>query len=75
MARFGIEYDFVGEPNKWETIQLIEPVILDDSMTSFYFRSRIMFVVRAIILVREIWKDALRLSEKSIPDKKDSQTE
>jgi hypothetical protein len=65
MARLGIEWDFVGSPNKWDTIELIEPVILDDSLTSFYFRSRVMFVVRAIILVHEIWNENLRQSKNS----------
>ncbi len=75
LAQFGIEYDFVGDPIKWETIQIVEPVILDDSMTGFYFRSRVMFVIRAAILTLEIWKEALRLSQKSIPDKEGFQTE
>lgn len=62
LARFGIEYDFIGTPNKAETIELVEPVILDDSLTPYYFRSRIMFVVRGRILAHELWKEALRQS-------------
>lgn len=73
MARLGIEWDFVGSPNKYETIRLGEQVILDDAVTGYYFRSRIIFVIRAGILVWEIWKEALRLSEQSIPDKGCSQ--
>jgi len=71
-ARLGIQWDYVGTP---DTVKLSEPIILDDSITPYYFRSRIMFVVRANILAYELWKEALRLSRQSIPDKEDSQTE
>ncbi|MFH0941700.1 MAG: hypothetical protein V1823_01580 [Chloroflexota bacterium] len=73
LARFGIEWDFIGESNTFESIELIEPVILDDSLTQYYFRSRIMFVVRARILAHELWKEALRQSGKSTLDKEGSQ--
>ncbi len=71
-ARLGIQWNYVGTP---DTVKLTEPIILDDSITSYYFRSRIMFVVRANILAYELWKEALRLSKQSTPDKKGSQTE
>ena len=74
MARLGIQFGFVGPTNPWDTIRLIEPVMLDDSITGFYFRSRVMFVVRAVILTRELWKEALRVSEQSTHSKGASQS-
>ena len=65
-ARLGIQWDYVDTPN---TVRLTEPIILDDSITPYYFRSRIMFVVRANILAYELWKEALRTSGQSTPDK------
>ena len=66
-ARLGIQWDYVKTP---DTVRLIESIILEDSITSYYFRSRIMFVIRANILAYELWKEALRLSKQSTPDKK-----
>lgn len=74
MARLGIQWEFIGKPNKLNTIQFFEPVILDDSTTGYDFRSRIMSVVRALILAQEVWKEALRLSEKPSSDKEGSQS-
>jgi hypothetical protein len=51
MARLGIEYIFDGAPNKLEFIRLMDPIVIDDSLNSFLLRQRIMFVIRAIILV------------------------
>ncbi len=51
MARLGIEYIFDGDPNKLEFIRLMDPIVIDDSLGSFLLRQRIMFVIRAIILV------------------------
>jgi len=59
MARLGIEYVFDGDPNRYEFISLIDPVFLDDSLTDFFFRQRILFVIRAMILVIEITKQYL----------------
>jgi len=56
MARLGIDYRFDGSPNPRDFILLIDPVILDDSLTEFYFRKRIMFVFRASVLVLETAK-------------------
>lgn len=56
MARLGIEYVFDGDGNKLEFIRLMDRVILDDAFTSLLFRKRILFVVRAIILVAVITK-------------------
>ncbi len=58
MARLGIEYKFDGSPNPLEFIRLIYPVILEDSLTEFYFRRRILFVLSAMVLVIEITKQA-----------------
>ena len=57
MARLGIEFMFNGEPNQLERIRLLELVIIDDSLTGFYFRQRLFFVIRACILVLIIAKD------------------
>ena len=54
MARLGIEYIFEGLPNRLESISLRNPVILDESLTKYYFRQRILFILRAMILVIEI---------------------
>jgi len=76
MARLGIQWKFVGEDNKWEKVRLLDAVLLDDSSTGFYFRQKIMFVVRSQILVFELFKECLRqVSQRSIPDKEDFQTE
>ena len=67
MARFGIQFDFVGD--KQDTLRLTESVTVDDSMTGFLFRPRIMFVVRAYILAVEVYKEALMVAGKPILDK------
>ena len=69
-ARLGIQWDYVETP---DTVRLIESIILEDSITPYYFRSRIMFVVRANILAFELWKEALRSLKQLTPDKKGSQ--
>jgi len=69
-ARLGIQWDRKENTN---TIRLTEPLILDDSITPYNFRSRVMFVIRAEVLAFELWKDAVR-QKKSTPDKEDSQT-
>ena len=68
-ARLGIQWNYVETP---DTVRLIESIILDDSMTPYYFRSRIMFIVRANILAYELWKEAIRSLKQSTPDKKGS---
>jgi hypothetical protein len=60
LARLGVEYVFNGTPNQFERVRIIEPVIIDDSLTGFYFRQRILFVVRALILIAVVANDALR---------------
>jgi hypothetical protein len=71
MARQGIQWSFSGDEgdkklaNKEERIRLIDYVILDDSLTGFYFREKVMFVVRALILVIEVSREFF----KGIPDK------
>jgi len=74
MARLGIQFYFNGAPNKWERIRLIESVILDDSLTGFYFRPRVMFVIRALILVLEVAKEFFREIQpnKPVSDKEGS---
>jgi len=59
MARLGIEFDFTGGPNPYEIIVLLDPVIIDDSLSNFFFRQRIFFVIRAMILVIEIYRQYL----------------
>jgi len=56
MARLGIDYRFDGSPNPRDFILLLDSVILDDSLTQYYFRKRIMFVFRASVLVLETAK-------------------
>ena len=76
MARLGIQFKFNGEPNLLERITLIEPIMIDDSLTGFYFRQRVMFVVRAIVLVQQITKETfgeLNFSEPN-PHKEGSQS-
>ncbi|MEK7280950.1 MAG: hypothetical protein AAB037_01180, partial [Chloroflexota bacterium] len=75
MARLGIQWHFIGPQNKFEAIELAEQVILDDAVTGYYFRSRVLFVLRAGILVMELWKEALRLSGKSVSDGEGSQSQ
>jgi len=60
MARLGIEYAFDGEPNRYEYVRLLDPVILDDSLTDFFFKQRIFFLLRAFVLVMEICRQDLR---------------
>jgi len=54
MARLGIEYVFDGETNRYEFIRLVDPVIIDDSLTDFFIKQRIFFVLRAMVLVIEV---------------------
>jgi hypothetical protein len=54
MARLGIQYGFDGSPNKYDAISLSDLVILDSTFTEFYFRQRIFFVLRAMVLVMSI---------------------
>ncbi len=66
MARLGIQFLFTGEPNKFQQIMLIEQVILDDSLTDYIFRERVMFVARALVLVKEVVNAASRVTGKPI---------
>ena len=59
MARLGISYIFDGSPNLLEYIRIITEVIIDDSLTEFYFRENISLIVRAIILIIEIKNQVL----------------
>jgi len=59
MARLGISYVFDGSPNLLEYIRIINSVIIDDSLTEFYFRQNISLIVRAIILIIEIKNQVL----------------
>jgi hypothetical protein len=54
LARFGIEYIF--EDLKY--IQLIDSVIIEDSLKEFDFRRRMFFVMRAIVLILVIIEQA-----------------
>jgi hypothetical protein len=56
MARLGIDYQFDGSPNPLDFILLVDPLILDDSLTEFHFRQRVLFVLRAMVLVIETSK-------------------
>jgi hypothetical protein len=56
MARLGIEYVFDGEENILEFIRLMDRVILDDAFNSLLFRKRILFVIRAVVLIAAITK-------------------
>lgn len=71
LARLGIQFQDTGV-NQW---QLVEDVVIDDTLTGYRFRPRIMFVIRAWILVFELWNEALRQSEQSTSHKGDSQTQ
>lgn len=63
MARLGIQFLFNGEHYKFNRIRLIDQIILDDSLTDFYFRQRIIFVLRALVLVNEITKEIIGLPD------------
>ncbi len=60
MARLGIQFKFNGETNKLDRIRLWESVSFDDSLTAYYFRERILFVIRAFVLVEEVRRDFFR---------------
>lgn len=45
-----------GNPNKLQRIRVTDAVIIDDTLTEFYLRQRIMFVIRALVLIREVVK-------------------
>jgi hypothetical protein len=59
MARFGIEYDFTGSTNRYDSVTLLDRLVLDNSLNDIVFRQRILFVIRAIILVIEIYNQFL----------------
>jgi hypothetical protein len=56
LARLGIQFIFNGDPNKLQRIRVTDAVIIDDTLTGFYLRQRIMFVIRALVLIREVGK-------------------
>lgn len=56
LARLGIEFTFNGVPNKLQRIRVTEVVIIDDTLTDFYLRQRIVLVIRAIVLIKEVVK-------------------
>lgn len=58
-----------------DNLEIVHYVILDKDVTEYTFRDKIMDVIRARISVVELWKEAIRQSEKSILDKGDSQTQ
>ncbi len=60
LARLGIQFEFNGKKNLTERVRLIEPVFIDDSLTRLRFLERVMFVMRAVILVQEVAKQIFR---------------
>jgi len=73
MARYGIAYK--GIDTKLERVDLGDIVLLDNSLTEFYFRQRVYFVIRAFVLYSEIIGQQLMLPGKRDSNKEDSQTE
>lgn len=66
MARLGIQFSFDGVPNRFEGIRLTDSIIIDDSLAGFYFRQRIMFVIRAVVLIANVRNQFLK--EKGITE-------
>ncbi len=75
MCRLGIQWEFVESKDK-SAFGLIDYVILDNSISEYQFRAKIMSVINAAILVNELVNNALTQAEnaKLTPDKGDSQT-
>ena len=73
MARYGISYN--GIDTKLERVELVDIVLLDNSLTEFYFRQRVFFVIRAFVLYSEIIGQQLGLSGKQDSNKEDFQPE
>ena len=73
MARYGISY--TGIDTKLERITLSDTVLLDNSLTEFYLRQRIFFVIRAFVLYAEIIGQQLMLLGKRDSNKEDFQTQ
>ena len=60
LARLGIQFTFNGIPNQLQRIRVTEPVIIDDSLTGFHFRQRVIFVIRALVLAQQVGKDTFK---------------
>jgi hypothetical protein len=70
MARFGVS--FQGINTKLERINISDVILLDDTLNEFYFRQRIFFVIRAIVLLIELITQQLEDINESNPHKEDS---
>lgn len=68
MARLGIQfwmtYAKINNKEVGQT-EVQEIVTLDDSLTPFYFRQRVMFVLRALVLIQQAF--GAYLAEKGLP--------
>ena len=60
LARFGVQFSFSDEIDESRYAILIESVPLDDFLTGFNFRQRILFIVRAILCIQVIRTELLR---------------
>lgn len=73
MARYGISFTGINE--KLERVTLSDIVLLDNSLTEFYLKQRVFFVVRAFALYSETIIQQLMLLGKQESNKEDSQRE
>jgi hypothetical protein len=59
MVRLGIEYAFEDKPNQYQYVGLAHSVVINDSLTEHDFRDSIFFIVRAMVLIIEIARQAV----------------
>jgi len=52
LARLGIEFTYSGIANQPKSVRVTEPVIIEDSLTSFRFRQSVVLVIRALVLTK-----------------------
>ncbi len=69
MIRLGIYFTITGKGSEPRVINFFNPVLIDDSLTSYQFKKECLFVIRAYTLLLQVFK--LAISDLPISDKKE----
>jgi len=67
MARLGIYFATTGTGTKSIHVRLYNPVFLGDSLTSFDFKRECLFVIRALVLLKQVLRKTLNELGISLP--------
>lgn len=60
MARLGIYFATTGQGTKEMHVRLYNQVLLDDSLTAYDFKRDCLFVIRALVLLKQVLRKTLK---------------